>query len=46
MQIAINKAAEHLPKAEEGKPLHTVEVIAEEHNRAYQKWKDRGKNIA
>ncbi len=46
MQIAINKAIEHLPKGEAGKPLHIVEVITEEHDRAYQKWKERAKNTA
>ena len=38
LQIAINKALEQLPKAEQGKLADIVEVIAEEHDRAYQKW--------
>ena len=41
LQITISKILEHLPKDKEGKPLHTVEAIAEEHNRAYQKWEER-----
>ncbi len=41
LQIAINKAA-HLSKVEEeGKPTNIIKVIAEEHDRAYQKWKER-----
>ena len=42
MQIAINKAIEHLPKGEEEeKPANIIEVIAREHDKAYHKWKER-----
>lgn len=45
MQIAINKAIEHLSKGEE-KPADIAEVIAGEHDKAYQKWKARAENTA